>query len=409
MLLGTIVAFVAIVLKFTILEHDLRRDQPLFTHHSGLQFAGSKSCQSCHEDIFRDHQFSSHHLSSRLASRDNILGDFSAPGNKVRINDRMVVEMVASDTGLYQVAQLQTPSGEEMKYRHFDITVGSGKEGQSYLYWKKDFLYQLPVSYHTRSGSWINSPGYKRDSVYFARPIRGACLECHTTSFTNLPHPTLSNAYEKEQLFLGIECERCHGPAWEHVEFHQRNPFEEESKHLIDISALSRQQRLDACGLCHSGLRVYANQSYDFLTGDSLSNYGYQVAKSVSENKMDVHGNQYGLLTASKCFIQSPEMDCGSCHNPHQQERGQLPLFSRRCQSCHQQVHFEDDIASKLERETIETNCIDCHMPELPSDDLVYQLNDSSGIEPALVRTHLIAIYPEEANKLVEHLRNITR
>jgi len=42
-----------------------------------------------------------------------------------------------------------------------DVVIGSGVRGQSYLYWHGDQLYELPVSYWSDGGRWINSPGYK--------------------------------------------------------------------------------------------------------------------------------------------------------------------------------------------------------------------------------------------------------
>jgi hypothetical protein len=34
----------------------------------------------------------------------------------------------------------------------FDYVIGSGGKGQTYLYWKGDLLFQLPVSYWTELG-----------------------------------------------------------------------------------------------------------------------------------------------------------------------------------------------------------------------------------------------------------------
>jgi hypothetical protein len=39
-------------------------------------------------------------------------------------------------------------------------------------------------------------------------------------------------------------------------------------------------------------------------------------------------------------------------------------------------------------------NCIDCHMPALPSNKIILQVNGSSGAMHDLVRTHRVGIYP---------------
>ena len=41
-----------------------------------------------------------------------------------------------------------------------DLVVGSGKIGQTYLYWRDGILFELPVSWLTGAQHWINSPGF---------------------------------------------------------------------------------------------------------------------------------------------------------------------------------------------------------------------------------------------------------
>jgi hypothetical protein len=50
-------------------------------------------------------------------------------------------------------------SGDVSQSEPFDIVIGSGRKGQTYLYWKDDKIFQLPVSYYTPTDSWVNSPG----------------------------------------------------------------------------------------------------------------------------------------------------------------------------------------------------------------------------------------------------------
>src|SRR2546426_7531018 len=64
-----------------------------------------------------------------------------------------------------------------------DLVVGSGRRGQSYLYWRNGLLFELPVSYLAGIDQWINSPGYTDGEIDFARVIVPRCLECHSTSF----------------------------------------------------------------------------------------------------------------------------------------------------------------------------------------------------------------------------------
>ena len=52
---------------------------------------------------------------------------------------------------------------------------------------------------------------------------------------------------------MGVDCEKCHGPAARHVEFQTQNPKETIAKFIINPAGFSRQQSLDMCALCHGG------------------------------------------------------------------------------------------------------------------------------------------------------------
>ena len=75
-------------------------------------------------------------------------------------------------------------------------------------------------------------------------------------------------------MIYGIDCERCHGPSYDHVKFHKENPDVEKAQNIQIIADLNRQQRLDACALCHSGIRVGSNNNaFEFTIGDTLKQF----------------------------------------------------------------------------------------------------------------------------------------
>jgi len=118
-----------------------------------------------------------------------------------------------------------------------------------------------------------------------------------------------------------------------------------------------------------------------------------------------VHGKQYQLLAESKCFLGS-NMDCSTCHNPHENASNNLSEYSKKCLSCHANVDH-----SSLKMETtvsaINSNCIDCHMPEQPSHAITFQLAGSNMKSAYLLRTHRIAIYPDkDVQGIVKVIKN---
>ena len=207
-------------------------------------------------------------------------------------------------------------------------------------------------------------------------------------------------------MIYGVDCEKCHGPAAKHVEFEKQNPKDTTGKYIINPALLTRQQSLDFCRLCHGGRLNKTTASFAFQVGDTLSNYfSTQTAVNDADN-IDVHGNQYGLLAASKCFRMS-QMTCNTCHNPHENETGKIELFSQRCISCHRSGH---EPLCKLTRKigsSISQNCIDCHMPVKPSRAIEVFLQGDDAPTPAKMRSHYIKIYPDETKKMLALLHKV--
>jgi hypothetical protein len=115
---------------------------------------------------------------------------------------------------------------------------------------------------------------------------------------------------------------------------------------------------------------------------------------------MDVHGNQYGMLAASKCFRLS-EMTCNTCHAPHENETGKKEIFSQRCISCHSEPKKTACTKIGHDDKLLQTNCIDCHMPEQRSRAIMVLLQGENIPTPAFMRSHYISIYKEESERIL--------
>ncbi|HCL83060.1 MAG TPA: hypothetical protein DIC22_03750 [Chitinophagaceae bacterium] len=357
------------------------------------QFAGSASCAGCHKNIYDSHIHTAHYLTTRPALEKYIKGSFEKGKNRYAYDSGRVVVMEKRDSGLYQVGYYQ---GTEKVAGRFDIVVGSGSKGQTYITRFHQQLYQLPVSYFTAAGSWANSPLYPTYPVLFNRPITSRCLECHSTFVKVVSAPGIEPEEFDSQMIYGIDCERCHGPAARHVAFQSRNPKETTGKYIINPASFSRKQRLDLCALCHGGRMQKTKPSFGFVAGDKLADYFMVDTVRPDPEQVDVHGNQYGLLRSSKCFMMSPDMTCNTCHNPHENERGNIALFSSRCITCHNKEHNSFCKISGRAGPSLVKNCIDCHMPLQPSKSITELLPGDTKPTAALIRSHLIAIYPDE-------------
>jgi hypothetical protein len=138
------------------------------------------------------------------------------------------------------------------------------------------------------------------------------------------------------------------------------------------------------------------------MAGDKLDDFSIAQYSPDSISTLDVHGNQYGLLMASKCFKMSPQLDCSSCHNVHVNEVDDPQTFSKRCISCHAETRHTSVHLSAAPGLKLSDNCIDCHMPMLPSQKILLDVTETEKAVPDQVRTHRVAIYPGKVAEFIE-------
>jgi len=307
-------------------------------------------------------------------------------------NPYLHFEMTTGPNGYFQSAVEEPGEGKKItRTERIDIVAGIPRKGQSYLFWKGDQLFQLPVTYWTETNSWVNSPSYPDGSPHFDKAIIPRCLECHASSFEWMPPPV--NRYRKSSLVLGITCEKCHGPGREHVALHSTPPGSKAlpvgaSKAIVNPARLPRDRQIDVCGLCHSGNGTPIAPSLSFLPGDALEDY-IDIPYSSPENAVDVHGNQVQLLRRSRCFRATTTMTCTTCHDVHTTQRD-AAAFSSRCLTCHEPKQCGEH--AKL-GDQISSNCIDCHMP-LQESKVLFSNTNGQHLEPR-VRNHRIGIYAD--------------
>ena len=288
-------------------------------------------CVQCHRDIAASFARTAHANTSRQAGEESILGPFDAGKNQMFTRvPGVYFRMERRETGFYQTGV----QGGHSRSERFDLVIGSGRRGQSFLYWRNGLLFQLPVSYHVGSRRWINSPGYADGTVHFERGIPPQCLECHATNFRL--ERTAGGVRYAGDYSPGIGCGKCHGEAETH-------------------SQIKRSAAIESCARCHSGL------------------------EEEKTPQPDVHGNQVGLLRSSRCFRKSSGMTCVTCHDVHRVERD-VAAMSERCASCH--ASGTCSVARAI-GPAARGQCVDCHMPVLPS----------KLIEVQSYRTHRIGVY----------------
>jgi len=363
----------------------------------GEEFSGSESCIQCHQNISEISMQNSHFKASMPGIKENLLGDFDKDKDAFVYNPNLKLKMHEQNDSLYQVVYY---NDKIVEFHPFDIVFGT-KHAQTSMFWKDEKAFELPISYYKSTNGWATSPGFDSKNPFFGRQVLKDCFSCHSSNIKS-PQPKgasvgqeygsseISGKLDRNSIVYGIDCERCHGPAKKHVQYHLKFPKATTSKFIVTHFSLNNQQKLDRCAVCHSGNQdIKLKSRFDFRPGDSLSNFYLNKNKTLKDASFDVHGNQAELLKQSMCFKKNNALNCVTCHNPHTNAEKSTEYYSNICINCHQE-------SSKVfckSKSVNKKNCIDCHMPKQNSKAIRFTVSGNDKTQFYSLKTHKIGIY----------------
>ena len=360
---------------------------------AGKQIVGDAACLGCHEQG-ASYVHTGHYRTSRVTKREELRRLVQAGGSELKVAGeplpKLAFAFTAKEDRLFETAVTGWGKEEVRVSEPMDIAIGSGKRGQTFLYWAGNQLFELPVSFWEDGHRWINSPGYIDGTADYKRPVQPGCLECHATAAVALSADAGTNSYQRASLVYGISCETCHGAGGAHVAAEKAASAQggkAAEAGILNPAKFSRERQLDLCALCHSGIQRSALQpAFTYVPGQALGDF-YKPLPGAEQGRPDVHGNQVGLLERSRCFRESDGMTCSTCHNVHTVEQP-AASYSPRCLTCHTWQSCGE--AHRLGA-AIQKNCINCHMP-VQATEAIVSTTAGERIQ-ASMRTHWIRVY----------------
>src|SRR5207249_3458746 len=118
---------------------------------------------------------------------------------------------------LFITGHQKSAAGDATASYRVDLVYGAeGKSDEMYFAWEQDQLFIHHIGWLYPYDRW----GHAADSLT-ARSAQTRCLECHNTWIAHVPGTV--NRYRREEMILGVTCERCHGPGREHVTHHREH------------------------------------------------------------------------------------------------------------------------------------------------------------------------------------------
>jgi hypothetical protein len=281
------------------------------------------------------------------------------------------------------------------------FTIGSGRQGQSFLLNRGGYLFLSPISWYSHENAWQLSPGYARVNQHFDRYVMERCLFCHVNEACFEPD-SLNRSRSPRLELESIGCERCHGPGALHVAAH-----EDGERRLGEDLTIVNPRRLDpplreaVCEQCHvlGEARIVrrGHSPYDYRPGLPLQEFISIYVRPPGQADARAAVSQAEQIRTSRCFRASGgKMGCISCHDPHALPPApqRVSWYRGRCLNCHQDTSCALAPHDRR-RQNVADSCIDCHMPHAGGSTIAHSTVTDHRIPRRADRTRLVAAVDE--------------
>jgi predicted CXXCH cytochrome family protein len=365
-------------------------------------YAGAASCVECHAAIHQTWTQSRHSKMVQPATRTAVQGDFSKP----QIRLRGAIYKLRAAGGAFYITE-STLTGKPVEHR-VDYTLGNRRIQHYLTTLPSGRIVVLAPSWDILRKEWFHNtdiadPDETDDALI--QVWNKNCYSCHVSQ-QEKNFDAAKNAYQSKWLDFGTNCERCHGPASEHVAYYRATPTAA-GKPEHDVVM---QTRLDAarntmvCAQCHSFRDTYVNA---FTAGADYYDYFLPILESTQPHDNDPaywpdgrtrrFSNDAIGLWQSECFLKGQAV-CTNCHvTPHLAEIERNPQLrpdsNALCSRCHEALTKNASAHSHHPEGSKGNSCIECHMPRT-----VYSIK-------AEIRDHSLSI-PTPENTLNHGIPN---
>ena len=316
-------------------------------------YVGRQACLECHPDNHRLHGLHGHATTFRSADDPDVADKFV--GKSFDAGEPFgTYTYHADEQGVF--ARIPEKFGD----RPFRFQYALGHKSLTFLSLLPDAV-EGTVGLEHRV-SWIDGPDHlgetpgqrgqtlKTAAELFGNQHRGKimhkCVYCHVTTGEIV-------GQEIVNLTPNVNCEKCHGPASEHVRLAKASktppPFS------VGRDDWDTESEVQLCGDCH---RLPKD-----ITRKQLRDYPDLLTRF----------QPVGLLR-SECFVQSEgKLKCTTCHNPHESvSETTTAKQEQNCLDCHQE-NSKSHVACPV---SPTEGCIECHMPAFKLEGLGTSFHD---------------------------------
>jgi hypothetical protein len=368
--IGTVVAAALLVVwNARISRHTSRRTSgvrlltldvpfPAGGRFASDPYAGSAVCAECHPGEAALHSRTGHARTLSSAGRLPLARRLDG----TTVVDPLLPEVLWSYRLRDGQLRLERNAGGKVEDCILEYAFGSGHHATTFVsvidpkvpailehrltyYPQEDALGTTPGHIASRRPPWVTSHG----SVP-PRELARRCFQCHATEISARGGQSIDEA----TMIPNVTCERCHGPARDHVAAARRGAAELELSLSFGLGRWTAENLLTLCGDCH---RHPSRARPEQIRSDDPRLVRFQPIG----------------ITQSKCYTKSGGgFSCVTCHDPHARTSTDRAAYDSVCMSCHAAGGVSSAQPAQPARASStscpispSSRCVECHMPRV--------------------------------------------
>lgn len=329
------------------------------------RFVGGETCQSCHAKEWEEWQGSHHDYAIAEPDSASVRGDFS----NVTFTDDNETYRFFREGDTYMV-EAPGPDGEQTVYeisytfgweplQQYLVDIGKGKLQALHIAWdtEQQQWFTLQPEEQSEPGDWLHWTGAGMN-------WNTMCADCHSTNLKK-NYIAEADSFHTTWSVIDVNCEACHGPGGDHVDFMNSPDAENASyKRIVQDLDLPKfvhpASEVNTCAPCHS---LRQKLTDDYTHGDDYLDHFDPMLPHPDNYYAD--GQIKGEVYVYGSFLQSTMyhqgVACSDCHNPHSLDLKRPLTDNKLCTTCHfpeyntPEHHFHEE-------NTEASQCVNCHM-----------------------------------------------
>ena len=328
-------------------------------------YGKSPSCQSCHEEEFKNWKGSHHALAERAVDLklDRTAFDpvrsipHGSQQSASRVTDGRIELVTRGLSGTNQPFPIARVIGVDPLLQYLLPTSGGRLQASELCFDPKRVEWFNVYGEEDRQpGEWGHWTGRGMNWNFM-------CATCHNTRLRK-NYDEQTDAYATTMAEMGVGCEACHGPMADHNAWQAKHPNQSGD---TTIRKIARPEMFATCGQCHARR---AELTGDFQPGENFFDHHHLTIPDETDMFYpdgQVREEDYEFTAFLGSKMHAAGVRCVDCHEPHTNKL-RVP-GNLMCMACHGNTMTNGvpriDLATHSHHKTDTAGdlCTECHMP----------------------------------------------